>query len=84
LLPRGLGLDALRYGELRVKAAGQTFTSPIGHAGEFEFEGMPSGLWPAEASGESGSCTCLVPVPVDGKPIERIGAVECTAQEAAP
>lgn len=82
--PVGVTLDELRYGELRVTARGQTFFSPIGHNGEFELEGMPSGVWPAEVRGETGYCSLLLPVPFEGKPIERLGKLRCAAPGVAP
>jgi len=78
----GLPLEAVRYGELTLHARGQDFTSPIGAHGEFELDGVPSGVWPAEARGENGYCELTIPIPVDGKPIERLGALPCTAQVA--
>jgi outer membrane usher protein len=80
--PVGLPLESVRYGELTLRARGQVFTSPIGARGEFELDAVPSGVWPAEARGEEGYCELLIPIPVEGKPIERLGAVRCTAQEA--
>lgn len=80
LSPVGLSLESVRYGELTLRARGQVFTSPIGAQGEFEFDGVPSGVWPAEARGESGYCELQIPIPVEGKPIERLGALPCTAQ----
>ncbi len=82
LEPVGLSLESIRYGELTLRARGQVFTSPIGAHGEFEFDGVPSGVWPAEARGEEGYCTLSVPIPVEGKPIEKLGALSCSAQVA--
>jgi outer membrane usher protein len=82
LQPEGLTLESLRYGEVTLKARGQEFTSPIGARGEFEFDGVPSGVWPAEARGETGYCTLYIPIPLDGRPIEYLGPLTCQAQVA--
>jgi outer membrane usher protein len=80
LQPVGLPLEALRYGELTLRARGEVFTSPIGARGEFELDRVPSGVWPAEARGEGGKCVLHVPIPVDGRPIEQLGALSCAAE----
>lgn len=83
LLPVGIPLEAVRYGELELRARGQIFTSPVGERGEFELDGVQSGVWPAEVRGESGYCKLYVTIPVDGLPIEHLGALECIS-EASP
>jgi outer membrane usher protein len=84
IAPQGLELEKLRYGELSVRARGQVFTSPVGHGGEFELEGVPSGEWPAEVRSDDGYCTLSVIVPVAGKAIENLGRVPCRALESSP
>lgn len=79
LAPRGLALEAVRYGELKVVDAGRTWTSPIGAAGEFELEGLPPGRWSAHVTGSRGDCDATLIVGNDGAAFKDLGAVPCVS-----
>jgi len=67
-------------GRLRVTVDGRTFESPLGRAGEFYLEGVPSGSYDATIDDESGSCRFTLRVPAATAPVMQLGTLECEAK----
>ncbi len=67
-------------GRLRVTVDGRTFESPLGRAGEFYLEGVPSGSYDATIDDESGSCRFTLRVPTATAPVMQLGTLECEAK----
>ena len=67
-------------GRLRVTVDGRTFESPLGRAGEFYLEGVPSGSYDATIDDESGSCSFTLRVPTATAPVMQLGTLECEAK----
>jgi outer membrane usher protein len=79
---RIVGLDGqaiARFGEMRIRAAGQTYESPIGSDGQFYFENVPAGRHNAVITYPDGSCTAAVVVPESKALVVQIGMLTCTA-----
>jgi outer membrane usher protein len=82
LLVAGAGV-APAYGELRVRAAGAAFSSPIGGDGRFYLESLPAGSHPAEAEWSGGRCRVTLVVPAS-PPIADLGSLRCEPEPPAP
>lgn len=69
-----------RYGDVVVLARDQTFSSPLGEAGEFEFDGVSPGVWQAEVVSQTGRCTATLRVPDESTFVHDLGVLLCTAE----
>lgn len=67
------------YGELRLTVDGKDVASPVGTAGEFYFENLPSGRHAAVVMDQSGSCEFTLSVPSSDNPVVSLGKLECRA-----
>lgn len=65
------------YGELRLDVNGQEVASPVGTAGEFYFENLPSGGHAAIVIDQTGSCAFTLNVPSSDTSIVSLGKVQC-------
>jgi outer membrane usher protein len=65
------------YGQLTVTAEGQEMGSPIGREGEFYFENIPAGRYPAVIEHGTGRCAFTLEVPSTAGPIVELGTVRC-------
>jgi outer membrane usher protein len=78
LLVRGEETFAPAYGQIVVTVDGQETGSPIGRDGEFYFENVAPGQYPAVVEHETGRCAFTLEVPAGAGPIVELGTVRCT------
>lgn len=67
-------------GELIITAAGRDYTSPLGKNGEFYFENVPAGSYPANAEFDAGSCSMTINLPTTADSIAKLGTLSCEAR----
>jgi len=77
LLVRGGETFAPAYGQISITVDGQETASPIGRDGEFYFENVASGQYPAVVEHETGRCEFTLDVPAGAGPIVELGTVRC-------
>ncbi|MBJ6761481.1 fimbrial biogenesis outer membrane usher protein [Myxococcaceae bacterium JPH2] len=65
------------YGELRVEAGGERWSSPVGAKGEFELSGVPPGRYPATVVFSGGQCVATLDVPAVSGRVVDVGRVRC-------
>ena len=65
------------YGELTVKVGDTTMTSPLGKGGEFYFENIPAGSYPATIEYKLGSCSFTLQIPSGNEPVVKLGRIGC-------
>jgi len=65
------------YGELTVRIQSKKFSSPLGRHGEFYFESLPVGGWPAVVDYQGGECKFNFTVPSSKERFVRMGIVPC-------
>ena len=68
------------FGELSISRGDQRATSPIGTDGEFYFESLDSGPWPAEMEWEDGRCRFELTIPAGSDAFVRLQPVVCNAE----
>ncbi len=78
-IERRLGKDIvmLKNGTLSVVADNETFVSPIGNHGEFEFDGLPEGHWEGRVLSTEGSCSVTLVVTLSDEAVQSLGGVIC-------
>lgn len=67
------------YGEMTVHSDGKPVVSPIARGGEFEFEALTAGTYPALVEYAEGSCKFSIVVPEPKDPVANLGHVICEA-----
>ena len=67
------------YGQLTLAAEGQTYESPIGRAGEFYLENLPSGRYNATVLFDQRTCEFIVTTGVSTGETLQLGVLECSA-----
>jgi outer membrane usher protein len=77
VIVRGAETFVPAYGQMTVTAEGQEMGSPIGRDGEFYFENVPVGRYPAVIEHEAGRCAFTLEVPSAAGPIVELGTVQC-------
>ncbi|MDP9035158.1 MAG: fimbria/pilus outer membrane usher protein [Myxococcota bacterium] len=65
------------YGEVTLKVLGKPITSPIARAGEFEFEGLTGGTYPALVEYAEGECTFSLVVAEPKSAVADVGNLVC-------
>jgi len=70
------------YGTLTATVAGEPVVSPLGAAGEFYFENIGPGRYPAVVTHAQGRCTLTIDVPVVAGPLVELGPLQCTDSTA--
>ena len=65
-------------GDLIVTAANTPVISPLGTDGEFYFENLPPGRYPARVEGSDRDCTFALTIPASDDPFLKLGRVACT------
>lgn len=64
-------------GDLSVDANGRTFESPLGEKGQFYFDSIPAGRYPASVTFSSGICKFEFAVAKSDRPSLRLGEQIC-------
>jgi outer membrane usher protein len=77
VVDRAARLVAPSYGELSVEVDGETLTSPLGEAGEFEVDGLTEGRHLATVLWPGGRCRFRLDVPKAGGPVTQLGDAVC-------
>jgi outer membrane usher protein len=70
------------YGTLTATVAGEPVISPLGATGEFYFENVAAGRYPAVVTHAQGRCTLTIDVPVVEGPLVELGTLRCTDSTA--
>jgi outer membrane usher protein len=70
-------------GDLSVDVSGRTFESPLGTKGEFYFDSIPAGRYPATVNFSSGLCKFEFEVTKSDKPSLRLGEQTCVLAQTA-
>ena len=68
------------FGELTVEIAGKTYTSPVGSHGEFYFESLPPGTYPANVRYAASQCQFQLTVPQSQERTVKLGDLSCNAR----
>jgi outer membrane usher protein len=68
------------YGTLSVSVGDQTVESPLNATGEFYFEDLPPGDYPAVATWKNRSCRATLHVPASVEPMTNVGDVKCITE----
>jgi outer membrane usher protein FimD/PapC len=71
------GEQAPAFGELAVDAAGKRLVSPIGAAGEFYFEDLPTGRHDAVITYKDVTCAYTLNVPMTAAASLNLGRIRC-------
>jgi outer membrane usher protein len=80
---RHAGVDLVpAFGALVLTVGQEPHISPIGEHGEFYFENLPAGSYPALVQFETGTCTFTVSVPVTTAPLVLLGTLTCNAKSS--
>jgi outer membrane usher protein len=70
------------YGELTLTVGGEPITSPIGEAGNFYFENLPPGRFPAVVRSGGRTCALTITIPAgDRNSPVRLGTLVCRSWE---
>jgi len=67
------------FGEITIVVGDETYVSPVGSEGEFYFENLPPGAYPARLRFADTSCAFTLEMPVSSAPLVDLGAVVCHA-----
>jgi outer membrane usher protein len=70
-------------GEITVDSDGHAFSSPIGEKGEFYFDSLPAGKYPASVDFSSGTCRFEIEIPKSDKSIVKLGQQTCVYAETS-
>jgi outer membrane usher protein len=70
------------YGELTVTVGAESQVSPLGTNGDFYFENIPPGRYPAVVGHDGRSCSLTLEVKATEQPAQALGLVECAPTEA--
>ncbi|MCP3101383.1 fimbria/pilus outer membrane usher protein [Myxococcus sp. K15C18031901] len=73
---------SLAYGELHVSEKGRTWTSPLGHGGEFELVGLSPGRHSATVIYPGGRCAATLDVPSLEEMVIDLGEMRCMDEAA--
>lgn len=76
---QGTNLVSVAFGDLMIKLDETEMSSPLGHNGEFEFDGAPSGRFPARILHERGVCNFYIELPErrNEEVYVNLGLLEC-------
>lgn len=72
------------YGNLNIMVDGKEQTSAIGNKGEFYFENLPPGKYPAEIDYTKGLCKFELIVPESQQNFLRLGQLRCALSPLSP
>ena len=70
------------YGELVLTAGAEPLNSPVGSTGDFYFEDLAPGRYPARVQDGKGACDFVLDVPATTEPIVQLGNIRCVMPEA--
>jgi outer membrane usher protein len=70
------------YGEVTVTVGAESHVSPLGTNGDFYFENIPPGRYPAVVGHDGRSCSLMLEVKATEQPSQALGTIECGLTEA--
>jgi outer membrane usher protein len=70
------------YGEIILAAGAEPLNSPVGSTGDFYFENLAPGRYPARVQDGKGACDFVLDVPAATDPLVQLGTIRCTIPEA--
>jgi outer membrane usher protein len=81
LVETGRGELVPAFGQVTLSVTGHSIVSPLGGAGEFEFENVVSGNYKALVEFKEGTCSFIVHVPESNEQFIDLGVLRCSAPE---
>jgi outer membrane usher protein len=76
-----LGERVPAFGQMTLRVTGHNVVSPLGGAGEFEFENVVPGNYKALVEFKDGTCSFIVHVPESNEQFIDLGVLRCSAPD---